>query len=37
MGASSTSVPMLALLMFLTIGSVLLGTRLAFPQAAERS
>jgi hypothetical protein len=37
MGASSTSVPMLALLIFLTIGSVLLGTRLAFPQTAERS
>jgi MFS family permease len=38
MGASSTSVPMLALLVFLTVGSVLLGTRLAFPQAAaERS
>jgi len=37
MGASSTSVPMLALLIFLTIGSVLLGTRLAFPQTAARS
>ena len=36
-GASSASVPMLALLIFLTVGSVLLGTRLAFPQAAERS
>ena len=37
MGASSTSMPMLALLIFLTIGSVLLGTRLAFPENAERS
>jgi MFS family permease len=36
-GASSTSAPMLGLLAFLTVGSVLLGTRLAFPQAAQRS
>jgi hypothetical protein len=28
---------MLALLIFLTVGSVLLGTRLAFPEVAERS
>ena len=37
MGASASSAPMLALMIFLTVGSVLLGTRLAFPQAAERS
>ena len=37
MGAASTSAPMLGLLIFLTVGSVLLGTRLAFAQHAERS
>ena len=36
-GASGTSLPMLALMVFLTVGSVLLGTRLAFPEPAERS
>jgi MFS family permease len=33
MGAGNASLPMLALLIFLTVGSVLLGTRLAFPQS----
>jgi MFS family permease len=37
MGAASTSAPMLALLLFLTVGSVLLGTRLAFPEVAGPS
>lgn len=37
MGASSAPAPMLALMIFLTVGSVLLGARLAFPEAAERS
>ena len=36
-GASGTSLPMLALMAFLTVGSVLLGTRLAFPQPPQRS
>ena len=37
MGASSAPAPMLALMIFLTVGSVLLGARLAFPEAAGRS
>jgi hypothetical protein len=37
MGAAGTSVPMLALLLFLTVGSVLLGTRLGFQDTADRT
>ena len=37
MGAGAASAPMLALLVFLTVGSVLLGTRLGFAAPAERS
>ncbi len=36
MGTSTASPAMLALLTFLTVGSVLLGTRLAFQPAADR-
>ncbi len=36
-GGSGTSLPMHALMVFLTVGSVLLGTRLAFPEPAQRS
>jgi len=37
LGAPARSAPMTVLLVFLTIGSVLLGTRLAFPEDAARA